>query len=186
MGEKDLVVNINQDDAGVALLSLAVRRTDQPTPEDPLDFTLVIKAPGYLDAIQSFSLASAEGHQIQTMRLVRPSAPAEGITVRRKPFMTSSIGTAEEVSFGTDPNSMQENVEITIPANTRMYDANGNKLSGQIRSTVVHFDIHDKNASASIPGGMIANNALDVNGQSLGKMAFFAGCCFIHRYELDL
>ena len=54
MGERTLYVDTNRDDEVAAILPIGIRRIETFSPENPIEFTLIFSAEGYMPLAKSF------------------------------------------------------------------------------------------------------------------------------------
>lgn len=172
LGEKDLVVNTNKDDEGVGILPIGILRSDEPSMDNPLQFTIIVKGKGFVDGIKTFSLTDGKTPLFETMKLVRVAEPSAGVSLEKMLFNAAETGTSSAIELKTEANNMQESVSVTVPESSVLYNENGKKLAGQFKTTLVHYDLHSSEGTAVLPGGLYSDDARDVNGYSLGSLSF--------------
>ncbi|HMQ49273.1 MAG TPA: hypothetical protein PKA00_17450 [Saprospiraceae bacterium] len=172
LGEKDLVVNTNKDDEGVGILPIGILRSDEPSMDNPLQFSLIVKGKGFVDGIKTFSLTDGTTPRFETIKLVRIAEPAQAVSVEKELFSAEESGTSAAIELETASNSMQESVSVTVPQGAVLYNESGKKLSGQFKSTLVHYDLHSSEGLSILPGGLYSDDARDANGYSLGSLSF--------------
>jgi hypothetical protein len=171
MGERTLFVDTNRDDEVAAILPIGVRRIENFSVDNPLEFTLMIKAEGYMTAIESFSIVD-ETNKMKTVRLLNLANPVQSVTKEATDFLAPIGGLSESLQFSSSMNNEEEMVIVDMEEGTELYDLEGNKLSGDVHVDLIHYDIHSGEALQLLPGGTSVANARDKQGNSLGNMTF--------------
>lgn len=171
MGERTLFVDTNRDDEVAAILPIGVRRIENFSVDNPLEFTLMIKAEGYMTSIESFSIVD-ETNKMKTVRLLNLANPVQSVTKETKDFLAPIGGLSESLQFSSSMNNEEEMVIVDMEEGTELYDLEGNKLSGDVHVDLIHYDIHSGEALQLLPGGTSVANARDKQGNSLGNMTF--------------
>ncbi|MCH2084049.1 MAG: hypothetical protein MK226_16755 [Saprospiraceae bacterium] len=171
MGERTLFVDTNRDDEVAAILPIGVRRIENFSVDNPLEFTLKIKAEGYMEAIESFSIVS-ERNKMKTVRLLNLANPVQSISKETSDFLAPVGGLSADLQISSSMNEEEEMVTIDMEEGTELYDIEGNKLSGDVHVDLIHYDIHSGEALQLLPGGTSVANARDKQGNSLGNMTF--------------
>jgi hypothetical protein len=164
IGEKNIVVTNG-------FVDLAIKKTDAPTPQNPLKLTIIAKAPGYLRTIKTFTLTTADSTQFEAISMVNLANPPAGVTIKTGSVTVGANGAAA-TTITTTPTTSQEAVNVQIPAGTLFKDKDGNILTGTAEATLVHFDNQDPASLAAFPGGFSVGSAKDANGANIGAGQF--------------
>jgi hypothetical protein len=164
IGEKNITITNG-------FVDFAVKKTDAPTPQNPLKLTVVAKAPGYLRTIKTFTLTTADSTQFEAMSMVNLANPPAGVTIKTASVTVGANG-ATASTIVTTPSSSQEAVNVQIPAGTLFKDKDGNVLTGTAEATLVHFDNQNPASLAAFPGGLSVGSAKDANGANIGAGQF--------------
>ncbi len=181
LGEKSLSLDTNLDDPAVGILQLGVRKIEEPTPEEPVDFTLKFEAEGYETLYRSFSLVEGE-NRLMTLKMRQHDREMDGVATRASQFDVSSQGAAEEVSFASSPTQRAELVEVQVPSGTLVYDQEGVMLTGEVNVMMKHYDLYNGNAANAVPGGQLARHVRDLDGEYIGNVPVKS----IAAYSLDM
>jgi hypothetical protein len=180
-GEKDLVANINQEDPGVAMLPIGIRRIEQVSSLDPIVFTIVLRAEGYKPIMRNYRITSFEG-KMALIRLSRENNQHEGVETKEALFSSMQDGTEDVVRFATDRNAKGEQISVEVLEGTQMFTANGEQLEGEVEAAIAHYDFSVSGVNEMAPASLFSNNAIDKDGNSLGVSAFDP----IAMYTLDM
>lgn len=145
----------------------------KPTPENPIRFTILCDAPGYLRAVFPVEI-NAEGNKALEISMVKISAPPKGVAAKQETVVVdASTGTNSELQFVIPAeNSKQEAAVVVIPAGTKMFDENGAPVSGNVQVQMVHFDNRNPESIKSFPGGFDVSNVVDKNGNVMDPISF--------------
>jgi|GEM_PF-3241907 len=146
---KALVKGTMQSDIS---LGTYILNTDiiKPSEDDPLQFTLVFSADGYLTTSRSYYFAG-NGTKYDYVILTNLSAQNAGVdsTTQTKGSATNGVVDAE-VSVTTDGNK----ASVVIPQGVTLKSEDGTPLSGNLTTTIAHFDAGDPRALAAFPGSL--------------------------------
>jgi hypothetical protein len=156
------------------IINLAIRRSDIPTENTPLIFTVIIKAEGYLDGIRNFTIGNGKSVNVTSIRLVSTALDAQpqGITMISKDVPVNNLtGVAQDIVL-TTPNSnlrgsKSEAVTAKIKAGTKFLDKSGTALSGTASIRLTHFDAVNESSVVSFPAGLNADYVVDSTGKQI-------------------
>jgi hypothetical protein len=149
------------------IIDFAVKKTDAPTEQKPLELTVIAKAPGYLRTIKTFRLTT-DTTSYQILSMVNLASPPEGVSVKTG-SVTVGAGGATATSLAT---AGAEPIKVEVPAGTEFKDKDGNVLTGTAEVSLVAFDNHSETSLASFPGGLSVGKARDLSGNELGAGEF--------------
>jgi hypothetical protein len=164
IGKKELTV-VN------GIVDFAVKKTDAPTVQNPLNVTVVATAPGYLRTIKTFKLTTADSTRFEAISMVNLASAPKGVTVKTASVEVGATGAAA-ATITTTPTTSVEVVNVEVPAGTQFKDKDGNVLTGTASATLVHFDNQDPASLAAFPGGFSVNSSKDANGNNIGAGEF--------------
>lgn len=137
---------------GVVVLAINPELT--PTPDAPVNFTVVAEAEGYLKVIKSFRY-TARNNRSFSAQLIR--ADQKG-TINTRQLEISQQATVE-VPNGT------EKLELEFPAGNRFYGENGETPNGPYDLALITYA--SANALSRVPGGTTVANPRNAAGQPL-------------------
>lgn len=159
------------------MVDIALKKSEKPTPEDPITFGIVAKANGFLPSTYFFSVTDATAHQFATIALIKQSAAPEGVTFTKEVEMSGPAGLAQALNAETPlPADKEEKLTVEIPQGTTLYDANGIAVTGNIQLEVTHFDNRSTLAREALGGVVDAAPARGLQGEALGLVSFdYAG-----------
>lgn len=154
------------------MINIAVLKTNIPTPDNPLKFSIRTKANGYVSGLKTFIVPN-DSVMIEDIKMVNTAAPPVGVSVETGSFTADANGTVTQQTFSSPlDNGKQEKAEVVVPPSTKMYDENGNELTGSVNFTMVHFDERNQSSMDAFPGGFDTDNIVDENGDDLGEGQF--------------
>ena len=161
--------------ASAGLLNLMLDRTANPTPNNPVRFTITATAAGFAPTFQHVEVTSATDPRLYKIAMVEYTNPAigNGTLLATK---TISNGTANsELNFTTATNAdLAQKAEITIPSGTGFLDEAGQALSGtQLEARIVYTGTAVNGKSPVPTGGNIVKNVIGANGQPITEDLFF-------------
>jgi len=139
---------------GVVVLALAPEL--EPTPEQPVDFTVVAEAAGYLKVIRRFRY-TARTNRSFSARLIK--AGQTGAMATRQLEIDDQA--AVEVANGA------EKLELHLPAGNRFFDENGQALSGTRELSLITYSA--AGAQSRLPDGGTAAKPLNAGGKPLAN-----------------
>lgn len=151
----------------------AVHPNFEITETTPFKITAVASAPGYISNTEQISVYE-KGESIFVIPLVKISSPPQGVDVENKGGVALvEGGVVKEEAIVNTPNG---NTVVTIPQGIKMYDKDGNALSGSLKMMVAHFDNMSEEALSSFPGGLMGTASIggqkkEIVFESAGFMA---------------
>ena len=168
-GEKIITIN---SVSGIA--NLAISRNTKPTPENPLLITVVVKAAGYIDTRKNFEITADSASNFEIVRMVSLTQPPMGVTIKNTVITVDATkGAMKDVSFNTPTaDAKTENAYVTVKAGTKMFDADGNSVSGDINVTLIHYDAKNETSTSCMPGGLSFRGARNIAGEVIGDDDF--------------
>ncbi|MDR4987490.1 MAG: hypothetical protein RG741_01470 [Bacteroidales bacterium] len=156
--DKDRVMDINGEETikvanGIANLTL--KSGTNPSAANPVSFTVVGKAQGYLSNSESVMIPEHGGYLVYLRLTSINDLPQGSSGIVDSSIKTSASGVTSGTVVIETPviSSTGTMASLTIKEGTTILDANGNPLSGTINSTVVNFANQDDAAMQSFPGG---------------------------------
>ncbi len=183
-GEKKLVVNTNPADRGTALLPIGVRHVDQLSPVNPIEFSLAIKAEGFMPIMRNYRLTKRD-MRMTNVKLHRMSEPVEGIMMKEGSMMVPQEGTANSVHLSTSLNAQGENVGIEMRPGTQVFRKDGKQISGEVKAMVAHYDFQVRGINEIAPASLFSNDAIDRDGNSVGYAIFDPIAMYSVEMEID-
>ncbi|RMG83040.1 MAG: hypothetical protein D6714_10465 [Bacteroidetes bacterium] len=150
-------------------VNIGVRKIETPSVDNPLEITVVAKAPGYIPSIHSFVIHSTD-MQFATIPMVKIGQNAPGITTETTSFNVAATGAAQTTKFDSGLDyGKQEKATVTVPEGAKVFNANGKELQGEVEVVMAHFDNrHDVAQKAYAGGANTSKNIIDVDGTDLG------------------
>jgi hypothetical protein len=138
------------------LISFGIDNSVVPSDDNPVRFTVVAEADGYLEASEAIVLRSTEDEQF-TLHIVDEDNPPEGSSSTQDTGGKSdSQGT---ITSGFDVETPEEqqskgSASITVDDGTVASDASGNPLTGQLTTRLTYFNNSSERSLRSLPGGV--------------------------------
>ena len=142
---------------------MTIKDASIPTPSNPIEFNLIFKRSGYLNQVVPVRLFK-EGTQAMEVRMINLSDLPAGVAhISNNSISSNAQGvTAAEVIIET-PTPMttgeQTKAVVTVPAGTKLMDANMNPVSGTITSTFTYFSNTEESSVSAFPGGLQAETS---------------------------
>ncbi len=165
---KDNAVKVTR---GLASIGISPAPAYTPSATKPVEFSIVVMAPGYLTTTRQVSLTQTGRHFIE-ISMVNLNNTPNGVNA------TQQNGAANlnngSVTAGATVQIPVAGTNLNIPQGLIMKDANGNLLQGQINVTIVHFDPTVVSAINAFPGGMLTT-VKRANGSSQKGIFYSAG-----------
>lgn len=139
-------------------VSFAIRDGRTPTVDNPVELIAQISTQSgdFLATSQRF-FVNTVGSNAFEVSLVNKQALPQGVnggTATQLTSVTTSNGTATDVVLNRDQLGGQTPLQLSIPAGTRFFNAQGTALSGELSAEAFHFNIKEREAIQSFPGGL--------------------------------
>lgn len=159
---KDRVMDIGGGETiqvGNGVANLTLKSGTNPTATNPVSFTVVGRAEGYLSNSESVLIPEHGGYSVYLRLTNIDNLPKGSSGIVDNSINTSSSGLTNQTVVIETPMvaSTGTMASITIKEGTTILDADGNPLSGTINSTVVYFANQDDESLQSYPGGFSMN-----------------------------
>ncbi len=153
-------------------LAVGVEKSLDISETNPLVFTVIASAPGYLEGIQKFEITSKEDLEFE-FPLVSKNNPPQGVSMATPTFQAPAAGLPAPQSFMTPMTpGKQEMAMINMPQGVKLQDANGNVLSGTVQAELVHYDTRSSESINAFPGGLDFEMARGPGGQMIENGMF--------------
>lgn len=156
---------------GLASVGISPAPAYVPSATKPVEFSVVVMAPGYLTTTRQVSLTQTGRHFVEVTMVSLNNTP-NGVNA------TQQSGAANlnngSVTAGATVTIPAAGTSLNIPQGLIMKDANGNLLQGQIDISMVHFDPTNSQALNAFPGGMLPT-VKRANGSTQKGMFYTAG-----------
>lgn len=156
------------------LINLVLDRSANPSPTSPVKFTAIISAPGFAPTIENITITDAKEPTFLKIPLTEYANPAEGFSAIIDTKVLTNNSTSTDISIKSPINSgVAESSLMVIPSNTNFKDAAGQIITGgQLETRIVYSGTPATIGGPSIPGGLISENVVDINGQKLPAQRF--------------
>ncbi len=157
------------------MISLALNPNAEFSPSEaaPLHITFVASLDGYITTSKQLSV-SRDGNYKLRFFMVDKENPPQGVSVATAWNVGSLVSgiLQEEINIETQGGE----ASFTIPAGTRITDADGNYLQASLHLMLAYFDNMEDAALAAFPGGLIArvNQGNQVNEGTFYSAGFVA------------
>jgi hypothetical protein len=155
------------------LVELGVLPLYKPSAAHPLEFSVLIQAAGYLDALKCFKITDAATPRQEVMKIFKITNLPDGVQYSTKQAgLDAQKRVTSDVTISS-PGSQA--LSMTLQQGTILYDKNRNALSGSVvKMTLIRFDASQETAVEGLPGGAPFCGATDNAGRKLGDGAFTA------------
>ncbi len=136
---------------GFITLGLNPNTEYTPTADNPIEFTVVAQADGYISTSMPIRIYE-EGNYQYRFAMVKLDAPPAGVTVEQN--MNAGNLTNGQVADDITVQTNGAEASITFNQGMTMTDENGAPLDGNISVMVTHFDNLEDQSLAAFPGGL--------------------------------
>ncbi len=168
------------------LLNLLLDRSADPTPTNPVKFTVVATVPGFAPVFQDVVITSATDPTLYQVAVAEYANPAVGASAVVDTKAIVGGTTSTDITITTPVNAgIVQKTDITVPSGTAFLDAAGATITGsQLESRVVFTGTATNGTTPVAPGGNLAANVIGSNGQPIagGVMLYPAGSVAIDMF----
>lgn len=172
--------------ASAGLLNLMLDRAANPTPSNPVKFTITATAAGFAPTFQHVEITSATNPSIYKVAMVEYANPSVGNGTLLATKAITNGTASSELTFTTNTNAdLAQKANITIAQGTGFLDAAGQAIAGtQLEARVVYSGTSTNGMSPMPAGGNLSKNIIGANGQPItGEMFLhFAGVVAIDMF----
>ncbi len=161
--------------AAGGMLNLMLDRTANPTPSNPIKFTVIVNALGFVPTFQDVVVTSDADPIFLNVTMLEYKNPSENTGIVETSKVITNGTTSGELVFTTTTNAtMAEKSEVTVQTNTTFLDENGQAINGsQLNAQIVHFGIASTGTIPALPGSTFASNVIGANGQPIVGGVYF-------------
>lgn len=168
------------------LLRLAVLPSLAPSREQPIQFTLVVEADGYLTIVQPITVTS-RNRLTRTLRWIDPARAPRTLAAGRVYKRTGADGaTSGPVALLTpSPPQSTDKASVLLEPGTRLLDRDGKPVAGAITLTTVYTNAREL-PTRQVPGGGRLSSVRSRNDQvDLGtfRVLSMAGSVTLESYS---
>ena len=156
------------------IVNIGIRPADAPSVQNPLEFTLIAKAPGFLQSVNHFTIFDADLTQHVTVYMVEKDHAPAGISVDRDQILDVQDG-GLDVPFVIESNvssTKKEKIQFFLPQGVQLLDRNFQPLNGSGQIELAHFDNRSPFSLDALTGMTDAMPAVDQDGKILGTVSF--------------
>ncbi|MEM1128225.1 MAG: hypothetical protein AAGI71_16380 [Bacteroidota bacterium] len=136
------------------LTSFGVANSTQPSPENPLEFTVTVEVNGYAPTTRVVRVDEVGPDNTFTVRLVNTQRPPEGVTIDEETATTDASGAvAEAVEVATRADAETGAAAgVSIPEGTVFRTRGGEALTGRLTTQVTHYSTTSTAALEAVTG----------------------------------
>ncbi len=155
-------------------LNLFLDRNANPSPTNPVKFTVIANATGFAPTYLDVVITSPTDPTIYKVPMVEYANPTAGSGVIVATKVITGGTSSSDISFTTATNAgMAQKSDIAIPAGTTFLDAAGQSVGGsQLEARIVHSGFAADGSFANLPGDGFAANLIGANGQPVAEGAY--------------
>jgi hypothetical protein len=156
------------------LLNLMLDRAANPSPTNPVKFTVIANAAGFAPTYLDVVITSTTDPTIYRVPMTEYANPTAGSGAIVATKAITSGTTSTDVSFTTATNAgMAQKSDIIIPTGTGLLDASGASVGGsQLEARVVYSGYAADGTFSNLPGDGFAANLIGANGQPVAAGAY--------------
>lgn len=162
-------------------VSFAIDDDRIPTPDNPVEFTLIANADGYISTSRQVYLSQPGSNAYEVIMVNRDNLPngVKGGQITNLGRTDATNGTESEIIINSGALGRELPASVRIAEGTLMLDSDGNALSGPIESEIYHFNSRDEESLQSFPGGFSATVSNPDDLQGAEQNVFFTTGGFI-------
>jgi hypothetical protein len=152
------------------LLSLALTKSANPSPTNPIVFTVSATLPNFAPILQNIVITQ-NALSIYNVKALEYGRPAAGTTVLAQVNTALTSGATPGTYTLTTPKtaSMTQQATVTFAGGTQMQDANGTAITaGTLNLNIVQYGTGNSASLQALPGGKTTSNAIQANGTPIG------------------
>ncbi len=168
------------------LLNLFLDRTADPSPTNPVKFTVIANAPGFAPTFQDVVITSATDPTIYSVPMAEYANPTAGSGAIVATKAITNGTTSNDLTFTTATNAgMTQKSDITVATGTGFLDAAGQSVGGsQLEARIIYTGTGADGITPNLPGGSFASNVIGANGQPVAGGVYFypAGSVSINMF----
>ncbi len=168
------------------LLNLFLDRTADPSPTNPVRFTIIADVAGFAPTYQDVVITSATDpiiYKVEMIEYANPTAGSGAIVATRP--ITNGVSISD-INFTTATNAgMTQASDLTVPSGTGFLDAAGQSVGGsQLEARILYSGTSASGTNPILPGGSFASNVIGTNGQPTAGGVYFdaAGSLSINMF----
>ncbi len=169
--DKDKIINLIEEPVtslktktGVA--NFAIKNDVTPTAANPVKFTIVVSANGYISNSIPVTIKSS-GDKSYSINMVKTSAPPQGSSTSDEtnvPTDQSGNVTTETTVQTNEESTSGGTASVTIPSGTQVSDSEGRPVKGNLSLTAYYVNPNSGNDLTSLPGGSLSASVVDQQG----------------------
>jgi hypothetical protein len=161
------------------VVALAVKTTDAPTTANPLEFTLVLKAPNFVTVRKNYVLTETIA-EISTdkIAMINLADMPTGVSIKNTSFAIMPTGIANDISFAsTVSTGKTEQANVVVKTGTKVLAADGSALSGTVETQLMHYDAKTEASLSGIPegfSGLTLKDAVTTGKANMNPAGFYS------------
>lgn len=161
--------------ASTGLLNIVLDRSANPSPTNPVKFTIVANAPGFAPVFQDVVITSPTDANLIKIPMADYANPAAGMGSLVATKAISNGTPSTDLTFTTPTNAgIAQKTDITVAAGTGFLDAAGQVITGSsLEARIVFAGTATNGTSPIVPGGNFASNLVGINGQPIAGAVYF-------------
>ncbi|MEO1713133.1 MAG: hypothetical protein AAFU60_07340, partial [Bacteroidota bacterium] len=165
------------------VINIGIKKDREPSLEDPIEFTIVSKANGYLTTINQFSITDGSKQTHSVIFMAEKDALPPGVTALEETLPVNQDGLVEPISISAlGGNGQEEQMKVEIEESTIFYNTAGEVVSGNLRLDLIQYDAMDEDAMLTVENMLSGFPAVNVNGTDMGDVSIQA----LSFYSLDI
>lgn len=165
------------------VINIGIKKNRAPSLDDPIEFTIVARANGYLTTFNNFSITNAEKQTHSVIYMAAKDALPQGVTAHGQSLPTTTEGLQEPISISAmGANGTEEKMHLEIEEHTIFYNAQGEMVTGNLQLDLVQYDPQDPDAMLTVENMLSGFPAVNASGSDLGLVSFHVAA----YYSLDI
>jgi hypothetical protein len=160
--------------ASNGIISLALTKAANPTPANPVVFTVSASLNGFAPVIQNITITQ-NALSVYNVKALEYAKPALGTTVLAQSTALSSGTLPASYAITTaKTTSMTEQATVTFDSGTQMQDVNGTPITaGALNLNVVQYGTNSSASLQALPGGTSTATAIKADGSAISGSVNF-------------
>ncbi|SMO89158.1 hypothetical protein [Gracilimonas mengyeensis] len=160
---------VDEDEVDGGILNFGIDNSVTPSETNPVRVRLIAEANGYVTTSKTVAIES-EGANEFRIRMMRENDRPSGVNASTNNNASASDDGTVEASYTVNANSSdgESGTTVEVASGTRFVDADGNALTGQLRTRVTNYSPSDVSAMQAIPVDLVdeEGNPIVVAGAS--------------------
>lgn len=161
--------------ASNGIISLALTKNANPTPQNPVVFTVSASLPNFAPILQNV-IITQNNLSVYNVKALEYAKPAQGTTVLAGVNTPLVVGVlpANYALITVKNTGMTEQATIKFDSGTQMQDASGTTIgAGNLNLNIVQYGANASASTQALPGGTSTATAINTDGTAINGSVNF-------------